>query len=319
MWGTTRYAMALSRWVRRHGMDFDVLCASRMRIDAFAVLAAARKVGRAVVLRADPAGPLGDCQWHTRSHLGGRIRRRCRTADAIVVSDEVAAKDLALGGFSPEQVRVIANGIPAASRCGGGVRFDARLALAGANPDLTVANDTPVAVFAGRLREENGLFRLLESWQDVVLHRPDAKLWLFGDGPLRGELFRRISDLDLRSSVFLPGSSDDLQSVFQAANLFVNPSPYPGMLRGVLEAIAAGIPVAVVNAPDAIGSSFLIGSHARVAPPSRVGLSEAVLDLLYDPPSPVDLATAQRRVLMCHGLSAMVRRHLDLFEQLGCC
>ena len=90
-WRTLRYLLALGRWLRQHHEEIDVACVSQLRSDACAVLRTFRQTRVPVVLRAEAAGTNGDCKWQQRARCGGRIRRRCWTAEAIVAPDAAVA------------------------------------------------------------------------------------------------------------------------------------------------------------------------------------------------------------------------------------
>ena len=84
------------------------------------------------------------------------------------------------------------------------------------------------------------------------------KLVLLGDGPLRGELERLISDLRLQSSVRLPGFKQysDLPAYYGLASAFIHASTTEQWGLVVNEAMASGLPVLVSNrcgcAPDLV-------------------------------------------------------------------
>ena len=83
-WRTLRYLLAVDRWLRQHHEAVGVACVSQLRSDAYAVLRAGQRIGVPVVLRAESAGPQGDCQWQQRARFDGRVRRRCQQAGVRV-------------------------------------------------------------------------------------------------------------------------------------------------------------------------------------------------------------------------------------------
>jgi 1,2-diacylglycerol 3-alpha-glucosyltransferase len=74
-------------------------------------------------------------------------------------------------------------------------------------------------------------------------------LVLLGDGPLRPELSRRVSDLRLDASVHLPGFKQypDLPAFYALANVFVHASSTEQWGLVVNEAMACGLPVMISN------------------------------------------------------------------------
>ncbi len=172
------------------------------------------------------------------------VRRRCQAADAAIVADLAAARAVSAAGLPDDKIQLIPDGIRESVAEHACHRDEARRALAEVNPMLIVAAGAPVVVCAGRLRKGRGLLRLIEAWRPLSKKWSQARLWLVGDGPLREQLYAHLGDLDLRLSVAMPGSFDDLSDALAAANLLVEPDAEPTSPRLLLEAIALGVPVA---------------------------------------------------------------------------
>ena len=182
---------------------------------------------------------------------------------------------------------------------------------------LTVAEDAPVVVCVGRLRKGRGLPRLIEAWLPVSRQWSGARLWLIGDGPFREQLYAYLGDLDLRLSVFMPGSFDDMSDALAAANLLVEPSAESASPRPLLEAIALGLPVVGCNLETLQQTPALEAGTARFAAPEDTAeLSRAMLEMLAHPPAADALAAARGRALAEYGTSRMIDEHLQLFERL---
>lgn len=96
-----------------------------------------------------------------------------------------------------------------------------------------------------RLSPRMGLDRLLEAFAAVREERPDAHLYLAGDGPLRGDLRRRAAALGLDDVTFLGYVPDaDLPAAYASADVFVLPTTdLEGFGLATLEALASGLPV----------------------------------------------------------------------------
>ena len=314
-WGTVRYMIALSRWLRRHQSHVDVVCVSRLRLGAWTAVRAMARTGIPVVLRAESAGPFGDCHWQQRSRFAAAIGQRCREAAAIVAPDMAVARELARAGYAPDRIHVIANGVEAMPAGNGAKRFEARAALARVNEDLAVAIDAPVALYVGRLRKGKNLVELVRAWRSVVQRWPMARLWLVGDGPLRDALHREIADCDLARCVLMPGTFDEVDEIFRAANLFVCPSAEPGLPQALLEAIGAGVPVVAADTEDLRRHPGIGGAHVERVPPGQVrALGKAMIHMLEHPPGREILARARRGILQRHSTVSMVKKHLELFE-----
>jgi glycosyltransferase involved in cell wall biosynthesis len=316
-WRTARYLLALARWLQRHRDQIDVVCVSGMRWDAFAAAAALRQTDIPVVLRADRAGTATHGLWQLGTLVRRRLLARCRTRWAVIATDEALVGDLRHSGHASERIYRIPNGVLNAHAFRTEKRSLARSALAEANADLLLTTDSPVVVYAGRLRKERGLRSLVDAWPAVRWRLPDARLWLFGDGPMWDELHARIRDLELRDCICMPGTVDEVGDVLGAANVFVHPGGEPGLPRALLEAIAAGVPVIAGATSDIRQCRTFQHDHAILVPPNNPqALSEAILAVLEHPPPQPALAAARRRALHEHSASRMIDAHLRLFESL---
>ncbi len=100
-------------------------------------------------------------------------------------------------------------------------------------------------VSVGRLSEQKGQALLIESFARALGSVPDAKLLIIGDGPLRGELERRIEHLGLTGSISLLGwqSADQIRSALLKSRALVLPSFAEGLPVVIMEAMALGRPV----------------------------------------------------------------------------
>ena len=79
-----------------------------------------------------------------------------------------------------------------------------------------------------------------------------AEIWslvLLGDGPLKSDLCRLISDIGLQNTVLLPGFKqyDELPAFYALARAFVHASAIEQWGLVVNEAMASGLPVIVSN------------------------------------------------------------------------
>lgn len=109
---------------------------------------------------------------------------------------------------------------------------------------------------SGRFIEKKNLFTLIRAYAAycersplVTSHSSPWRLVLLGDGPLRADLCRLISELGLQNSVLLPGFKqyEELPAYYALANAFVHASTTEQWGLVVNEAMASGLPVIVSN------------------------------------------------------------------------
>ncbi|MEU8125356.1 glycosyltransferase family 4 protein [Spirillospora sp. NPDC049024] len=111
----------------------------------------------------------------------------------------------------------------------------------------------PVVLSVARLVRRKGHDMLIRAWADVVRRRPDARLVIVGDGPMRRRLIE-LADREVPGTVTVTGpvSAAELPRYYAAADVFTLPCrddraglQTEGLGLSVLEASASGLPVVV--------------------------------------------------------------------------
>lgn len=136
----------------------------------------------------------------------------------------------------------------------------------------------PHFVMVGRLSPEKNHHRALEAFAALVKQRPDARLDVLGDGPLRGELMALRKELGLSRHVAFHGHVENPHPALAAARALVVSSDYEGQPMVILEAMALGTPVISVEFGSA-ESAFPQGGGTIVAPCVEA-LTEAMLNAI---------------------------------------
>lgn len=114
---------------------------------------------------------------------------------------------------------------------------------AGKRQELGIAEDQLVVGQVGRLCFQKNQLFTLDVFAEVLKHSPDAVLILVGDGPMRGEIEKKVSDLGIGASVRLLGIRSDTADLYQAFDVLMFPSRYEGLGIAAVEAQAAGLSV----------------------------------------------------------------------------
>jgi glycosyltransferase involved in cell wall biosynthesis len=155
---------------------------------------------------------------------------------------------------------------------------------------------------------------LIEAVAKLRRQGYSPQVLIVGEGPLRDELMRRISELGMEREILLPGFRDDIPQMLALLDIFVLPSLREGFPMTILEAMAAGLPIIVT---DVGGTSEAIknGRNGIVIPPGNADLlAKALIELLKDK----DLArrmgkNAQTDVTQDFSVTNMVRKTETLY------
>ncbi|MFI0406170.1 glycosyltransferase [Actinomadura sp. 3N508] len=164
-----------------------------------------------------------------------RATERLGTA-TVAVSPTVAAR-LRRWGVRPGRIVVIPNGIDADD-----FTFDAARRAA-TRRRLGIGADEAVVGAVGRLVPTKRFDLLIEA----VARLDGVRLLLVGTGPLRGTL-QRLAD-DVGAAVHFAGGTSDVAGALAAMDVLAAPSVQETFGLGVVEALAAGLPVLYTTCP----------------------------------------------------------------------
>ncbi len=197
-----------------------------------------------------------------------RWRRGCAAATGIAFCSLEQAQPFASAGLIPAATKLYA--IPeSSSRFAPGDREQARRACA-------VAGD-PLVLWVGHLNGNKDPLTVLEGISRAARELPQLQLYCcFGTSPLMSEVQQRIAaDPILRARVHLIGETPHarVESLMQAADLFVLGSHREGSGYALIEALACGLPPVVTDIPSfreltgsgRIGALWPAGDAARLA------------------------------------------------------
>jgi glycosyltransferase involved in cell wall biosynthesis len=289
-WSTLRWMYSLGSWLRDQAGRHDAVLAAGLKQEAYVALGAAKKTGITTILLAHE----DDLQWQRTATLGIRIAARCHEARVVVAATEEIAKSLINAGFAEDCVTVIPRTAAVPPISSASARDAARAALATANYDLVTASNAQVALAVGRLDTAHRFGDLVRAWRIVTARRPEARLWIVGDGPDREALYRQIGDLDQRFRALLPGTFDSLDELLQASDMLLIPSPRASPPQVMLQAQACGLPVIAADGP-AISAYIKHEESGVIYPQGDIkALASAVCGMIERPGTAIAFGSAAR-------------------------
>ncbi|HUF47083.1 MAG TPA: glycosyltransferase family 4 protein [Vicinamibacterales bacterium] len=234
---------------RRH--QYDVIVVVDQRATGVAALAAARWLGKPLVIQPQTQGTLDGRHpqktgWRDLVHRTATwpLRQCYSRADAAVcITHSIVAEGRALG-MDASRLAYVPNPVDESFFLP--VPADERQR---ARADLGIAADDVVFVYTGRLSREKGIRELLAAWK--VAARPGLRLLVIGpdmvghpwnEGPEARALVAR-EHLEATVTFLGPRSHADVGSLMRLADVGVLPSHFEAHPVAGVEAMACGLPL----------------------------------------------------------------------------
>ncbi|WP_456432624.1 glycosyltransferase family 4 protein [Thermosulfuriphilus sp.] len=146
----------------------------------------------------------------------------------------------------------------------------------------------------------------------------DFRLFIVGEGPLRGELEHMAGELGLAEKVVFTGYRPDRLNLLKGFDIFILPSRLEGIPRCLMEAMAMG---KAVIASDIKGSRALIpneGLQGLVFPPEDArALAEKIIYLVRNKEERRQIGVRAREFIrIYYSAERMAREYEDLYQRL---
>jgi glycosyltransferase involved in cell wall biosynthesis len=294
---------AMTRWLREHRGDFDVIN-THSSTDAWLTALASRIAGGAPpVVRTRHVSTAVATNFATRWLYQ-------RASAHVVTTGEALRRQLAeKNGFDLTRITSVRTGIDLSlfkpldkARCRRKLEFDARPALG----------------IVATLRDWKGHDYLLDAW---TLLRPDFAEWqlvIIGDGPQRARLEKRVQDEGLAATVRFAGNQDNVAEWLNGLEFFTLPSfGDEGVPQGIMQAMACGL--AVVSTPvGAIEEAVQRGRTGMIVEPRNAqALADALGALMANSALRRAMGEAGRAYAREHfGIDAMLDKMEAVFRRV---
>ncbi|MFI8321087.1 glycosyltransferase [Streptomyces sp. NPDC085529] len=208
---------------------------------------------------------------HSRPARYGSHIRDALFRDAYPKMDAITAP-------TPDECRTIAGVVPAVSHL-----LSPMPNCIPAHQGQMSTGDNKIVVTAGLLKPHKGFGDLIEAFSTVAPRHPDWSLRIYGSGPERANLRKKIDETDSNNQIFLMGPATPVTPEFAKASIFVLPSHLEAFGNVTVEAMAAGLPAVCYDAPHGPRNIIKQGEDGYVVPlGDKEALAEHIEKLIAD-------------------------------------
>jgi 1,2-diacylglycerol 3-alpha-glucosyltransferase len=149
---------------------------------------------------------------------------------------------------------------------------------------LGVGPDAPILLSVGRVDPEKRLDFLIDAFDRIADRLPESHLVFAGDGGARKKLQEHAAAVKSSSRIHFLGMVDrtELPVILHDATVFLSASTTEVHPISVIEAIASGLPLVVVQ-DEAFEGMIVENENGHQTPLDVTAYSETLLSLLNDP------------------------------------
>ena len=231
---------------------------------------------------------------------------------ALAVSQSTADFTIKARQLPADKVKVVYLGVPLDefSRPRTADEIAAARAELGARPEDAVIGTVT------RLHESKGNSYLVDAAALVLKERPDARVFLVGEGPLLPSLQAQAQALGLGDRFIFSGFAKDVARVLSAFDLSVFPSLWEGTPLTVFESLAMGKPIVATDA-DGLIDVLTHGRDALIVPKRDApALARGIVQLLGDAAERQRLGAAAQETAQHYSIQTFVDKMERLYELL---
>ena len=238
-----------------------------------------------------------------------RIWRRLMAYSDVTLVPSQSSKRLINSFDADMDIQVIENGIELEhfSQMQGSFR----------RGDLGLAQEGVWMIYVGRLAEEKNLKKLLSEFDLAVQQEDGLKLLLVGSGPQKQELRQVIRKRKLDQKVKFAGEvpNHKVPIYLSVADIFVTASLSEIAPLTLIEAMAAGLPIAAIDAPG-VTDLVVPGKAGILANLDNGDLAGAMLSLARNPVVRSEYGSSAHRISQRYHISDTVEKTVKLYRKL---
>lgn len=174
--------------------------------------------------------------------------------------------------------------------------------------------DPDLVVMVGRLHPQKRIDLAINAMPHLLRTRPRARLVIYGEGPLEGELRQQIDGLGLQESVTLAGYTTEVDAVYGRAAVSLLTSEYEGLGLVLVESLLNGCPVVACDVPYGPGDIIDDGGNGLLCAGTPEAVARALATMLGDQPLRERLSAAGPLIAERYSESTFLQRWAELLN-----
>jgi L-malate glycosyltransferase len=201
-------------------------------------------------------------------------RWKYRQVDCFIAASEAIRQMLVGDGVPAERTVTVHEGIDVE-------RVAATLPV-NVHEAFFLPHGAPVVGNVAALVPHKGQRHLIEAARLVVPQLPDVRFVILGEGELREQLERQVSEHHLQKHVLLPGFRTDVIGCIKDFDLFAMSSVTEGLGTSLLDAMACARPIVATTAggiPEIVENGV---TGLLVPPRDHAAMADAIVRMLKD-------------------------------------
>lgn len=164
-------------------------------------------------------------------------------------------------------------------------------------------------LFVGRLHPEKNLLNLLDAIRELPV-----QLLMVGKGPLEPNIRKRADDLGIDIKIIPSIPNSKLPAVYNAVDIYIQPSLYEGNPKTILEAMSCRLPVIATNVRG-INSVIRHGKTGFLCETDSTSIQNAIVTLATDPKQRKHLANNARKTIETdYAMMKCVTKEISLYK-----
>ncbi|UBU10229.1 glycosyltransferase family 4 protein [Nonomuraea gerenzanensis] len=140
-----------------------------------------------------------------------------------------------------------------------------------------------IVIAVGRLVPQKGFDMLIPAFAATAEEHPEWKLRIFGTGPSKERLQKRIDEVGAGGRIKLMGRSNRIHEELAKASVYALSSRIEGLPMAMIEAMGHALPIVAFDCPTGPADVLTPGKDGLLVPPRNVpALTEALSRVMGD-------------------------------------